>query len=450
MAAPMKFSRTIHRFAIALTALVALSACDTVSGWFSGREEPPLPGKRVAILVQEQNLEADESTKDQEVLLPEPTENPNWPQAGGYPNHAMHHIKIRTNIQKAWAASIGDGNDDADRLIAQPVVQGGRIYTMDASSEIRASNAQTGSKLWTNDLTPKDDDDGHIGGGLAVDGNRLFVTTGFGEIFALDTNTGKIVWQRGVTAPMRSAPTVNAGRVFAITVTNKLYVLDAEDGRVLWNHSGIEEATGLLGGAAPAIDSGVVVVPYSSGELFALRIENGQELWSDSLAGQRRTRGTTSLSAIRGRPVIDRGVVYATSFGGVTTAINLRTGRRVWDKELASIESPWIAGDFLYMISVNSELVAINRADGRIHWVTQLPEFKNPEKKSDRIIWTGPVLASDRLIVASSTEEAYSVSPYDGRIMGKISLPDGVTIGPVVAGDTVYFLSDDAELVAYR
>ena len=86
-----------------------------------------------------------------------------------------------------------------------------------------------------------------------------------------------------------------------------------------------------------------------------------------------------------------------------------------------SIESPWIAGDFLYMISVNSELVAINRADGRIQWVTQLPEFKNPEKKIDRIIWTGPVLASDRLIVASSTERAYAVSPYDGRIMGRAS-----------------------------
>jgi hypothetical protein len=34
--------------------------------------------------------------------------------------------------------------------------------------------------------------------------------------------------------------------------------------------------------------------------------------------------------------------------------------------------------------------------------------------------------------------------------MGEISLPDSVTIEPIVAGDTVYFLSDDAELVAYR
>ena len=441
-----KFSRIL----LGAAALLGVTGCDTVSNWFSGREEPPLPGRRIAILVQEQTLEADDSAKDEEILLPEPTENANWPQAGGYPNHAMHHIRVRAALQRAWSVDIGDGNDDADRLIAQPVVLNGRIFTMDASSEVRAGNAQTGSRLWTNDLTPKDDDDGHIGGGLAADGNLVFVTTGFGVVFALDANTGKIVWKREVSAPMRAAPTVNAGRVFVVTVTNKLYVLDAEDGRLLWNHSGIEESTGLLGGAAPAIDSGVVVVPYSSGELFALRIENGQELWNDSLAGQRRTRGTTSLSAIRGRPVIDRGVVYATSFGGVTTAINLRTGRRIWDKELASIESPWIAGDYLYLISVNSELVCINRADGRIHWVTQLPEFENPKSKSNRIIWTGPVLASDRLIVASSEEEAWSVSPYNGRVLGRIALPDGVTIGPVVAGDTVYFLSDDAELVAYR
>ena len=432
-----------------LAVVLSLSACDTLDGMFK-KVNPPLPGKRIPILVQEQNLAADENVKDQEILLPEPTVNENWPQAGGYANHAMHHIKIGANIKKAWTADIGDGNDDADRLIAQPVVQGGRIFTIDASSEVRAGNAATGSKIWSVDLTPKDDDDGHIGGGLAVDGNKVYIATGFGEVFALDAASGKIVWQRGVTAPMRSAPTVNAGRVFVVTVTNKLYALDAEDGRILWNHNGIEESTGLLGGASPAVDSGVVIVPYSSGELFALRIETGQELWSDSLAGQRRTRGTTSLSAIRGRPIIDRGVVYATSFGGVTTAINLRTGRRVWDREIASIESPWIAGDYLFLLSVNSEVVALNRADGRIHWVNALPEFKDPKSKSDRIIWTGPVLASDRLIVAGSNEEAWSLSPYDGRVMGKVSLPDGVTIGPIVAGNTVYFLSDAAELVAYR
>lgn len=426
-----------------------IGACDSLP-FLGKREEPPLPGKRVAILVQEQTLEADEAVATQEIVLPAPTENDAWPQAGGYPNHAMHHILIGDTLSRAWSRSIGSGNDDADRLIAQPVVGSNRIYTMDTESEVRAGDVRTGEQIWKVDLTPKDEDEQHIGGGLALDGDMLFAATGFGEVVALNAATGKEVWRRNIVAPIRAAPTVNAGRVFVLTLTNKLFALNAENGEILWNHSGIEEPTNILGSASPAVDSGVVVVPYSSGELVALRIETGQELWNESLSGPRRTRGTTTLSAIRGRPIIDRGVVYATGFGGVTAAINLRTGRRIWDREIASIESPWIAGDYLFMLSVNSELVAVNRSDGRIHWVTQLPEWEKPEDHKGRIIWTGPILVSDRLIVAASTGEAWSVSPYNGRLMGKVSLPDGVTVGPIAAGNTVYFLSDDAELVAYR
>ena len=442
---------TVARIRTALSALLVLglAACDSLP-FLGQREEPPLPGNRVAILVQEQTITADEGASAQEIVLPAPTENDAWPQAGGYPNHAMHHIQIGDTLTRAWSRSIGEGSDDVDRLIAQPVVGGNRIYTMDTESVVRAGDVRNGEQLWKVDLTPKDEDEQHIGGGLALDGDTLFAATGFGEVVAMNAATGKELWRRNLVAPIRAAPTVNAGRVFVLTLTNKLFALNAETGETLWNHSGIEEPTNLLGSASPAVDSGIVVVPYSSGELVALRIENGQELWNESLAGQRRTRGTTTMSAIRGRPIIDRGVVYATGFGGVTAAINIRTGRRIWDREIASIESPWIAGDYLFLLSVNAELVALNRADGRIHWVTQLPEWEDPEDHTGRIIWTGPILVSDRLIVAASTGEAWSVSPYSGRLMGKVGLPDGVTVGPIAAGNTVYFLSDDAELVAFR
>ena len=434
-------------FAAALACLLA--ACDSLP-FLGAKEAPPLPGKRIAILVGERDLSADEDASREQIVLPAPTRNENWPQAGGYPNHAMHHILVAENIQRAWSRSIGEGSSKDERVIAQPVVSDGRIFTMDAETVVRAGKEKTGEEIWKVNLTPKGEDSGEVGGGLAVDNGTLFVTTGYGEVVALNVEDGKVAWRRDLTAPIRSAPTVISGRAFVLTLTNKLYALDSRTGEVLWSHSGIEEPTNLLGGASPAADAGVVIVPYSSGELIALRMENGQELWNDSLAGQRRTRGTTSLSAIRGRPILDRGVVYATGFGGLTVAINVRTGRRIWEREIASMESPWIAGDTLYVLTVNEELAAINRTDGHIHWVTQLPQWKSPKDKEDRIIWTGPLLVSDRLIVAGSQGEAWSISPYTGQVLGKVDLPDGVTVAPIAAGDTVYFLSDDADLVAYR
>ena len=362
----------------------------------------------------------------------------------------MHHIKIPGKIQEAWSVNIGAGSGDEERLIAQPVVAGGRVYTMDAESEISAFDAKTGDDIWTTEITPDDEADGHVGGGLAFEGGKLFVTTGFAEVISLDSKTGRVLWRRKLDAAFRTAPTIRGNRVFALTLSNKLLALSSSSGETLWSHSGIEELTSFLGGASPAVDSGVVIAPYSSGELVALKVENGQVLWSDSLSGNRRSRSTTTLPSIRGRPVIDRGIVIAISNSGQIAAINLRTGRRIWDRAIGGIESPWVAGDFIFFLTNDSELVAMARRTGRIHWVKPLPQWEDPEDKTGRIIWTGPVLTSDRLIVAGSSGEALSISPYTGTILGKVEMPDGVTIGPVAAGDTLYFLSDDADLVAYR
>ena len=122
----------------------------------------------------------------------------------------------------------------------------------------------------------------------------------------------------------------------------------------------------------------------------------------------------------------------------------------MWDREVVGIESPWVAGDYLYLLTTQSEVVAISRINGKVHWVRGLPRHEDPEELEDPIIWSGPVLASDRLIVAGSNQEALAISPYSGRILGVVEMPDSVTIAPIVANGSVYFLADDAKLVAYR
>jgi hypothetical protein len=43
-----------------------------------------------------------------------------------------------------------------------------------------------------------------------------------------------------------------------------------------------------------------------------------------------------------------------------------------------------------------------------------------------------------------------TVSPYTGEPLGRMEVPDGITMPPIVADGTIYFLTDDAELIAYR
>ena len=436
-----------HRTLTALAALGFLAAgCESLNP-FKPKEDPPLPGERLSVLNIDAKLRPDPRIADLAVTLPRPQTNPDWPQPGGYPDHAMQHLSLGESPTDAWETSVGAGSTSDRRLLAQPVVAGGKVFTMDAEATVSAFDAADGGRLWSTNVLPEDEEDGDLGGGVSFADGRLYVTTGAAQVVALDANDGNEIWRTSVGGPMRSGPTVAEGRVFAVTVENELIALSAKDGRRLWSHAGIVETAGILGSASPAVARGIVVVPHSSGEIFALRAENGRPLWSEGLAPVRRVNAVATLSDIRGHPVIDRGVVFAISHSGQMVAIDLRSGVRVWDLDIGALQTPWVAGDYVYVVTTNGWIVCVMRESGRVRWVVNLERFADEDED---VIWAGPVLAGDRLIVAGSHGEALSISPYTGEVIGWIPLSDGVQIAPVVADNTLFFLDEDGSLAAKR
>ncbi len=420
------------------------TACDL----FKDKKQP-LPGERISVLGIGGGVKPDAKLAAAAVNLPPPTVNRDWPEPGGNPAHAMNHPALPEKLTRAWDTSIGDGSTRYTKVMSQPVIAGGRIFAMDGGVQVSALDAATGKRFWQVDLRPENARGGAFGGGPALWNDRLYVATGYAEVLALDPADGKLIWRKNVAAPVHSPPTVADGRIFAITVDNELNALSTEDGRRLWSHNGIPESAGLLGGASPAVEGEVVIAPYSSGELFALRVENGRAAWSDSLATGRRANAVAGLADIRGRPVIDRAKVFAVSHSGRMAAIDLRSGERVWEQQVASSHSPWVVGDYVFVLANDNQLVCLTRDEGKIRWASQLRRFENEKAKSDPILWAGPVLGGNRLIVLSSLGEAVSVSPYTGELVGQQAMSVGY-LGPVIADNALYLLSDDANLSAYR
>ncbi len=437
---------------VALLALLALplDACDSAKDIFGGSNKTKLEGTRISVLNLEHSLKPDPQLNALAIRVPPPYANAAWPDAGGYPDHAMYHLALRNKLEQVWSANAGDGASRYGRIVAQPVVGTGRVFTMDSQDVVTAFAERDGRKLWQFDPKPKDTADATYGGGVAVTENAVYIGTGYGQVIALDVFTGKQYWRINLAAPIHSPPTVAGGRVFVVTVENELNVLSARDGHKLWTHNGIPEPAGLAGGASPAVSGDVVVVPYSSGEIYALRIENGRPLWNDSLAAPQPLGALSSLADIRGAPVIDRDRVLAISHSGLMVSIDLRTGDRIWEQDIGGVHAPWVAGDFIYVLSADNELLCLTRADGRVRWARDLPQWENEAKKRDPIFWGGPLLAGDRLIVVSSEGEAISISPYTGEALGRADFPDGIFVNPVVAHNTLYVLTDEANLIALR
>jgi outer membrane protein assembly factor BamB len=464
--------RRVLTAAVLSAATLVLCGCDTldqIDTWFAGSgRTSKLRGERISVMTLDEALKPDPALKGTDVILPPPHRNDAWPEAGGYASNAMYHLEAPGHLQQVWMQEAGKGSDDDSRLTASPIVAGGMVFVLDSAAHVFAFDAKSGQPRWDRNLAPPSesnlwhtmslgligkntviDPTKGFGGGAGFEDGKLFVTTGFGDVWAFDAASGRKLWQNNLGVPIINAPVANGGRVFLSTQDNHFYALAETDGRKLWDHQGISESAGILEATSAAVAGQFVLAPYTSGELFALRVQNGRPAWNDMLTSSGGVTALSELDDIAGRPVVDRDMVFAISHSGVMAAINLNTGDRAWSRDIGGVQTPWAAGDFVYVLTSDEQVLCMTRKDGRVKWMHQLARWAN-ESKSKPIVWAGPVLASDRLILVSSVGHAVSLSPYSGELMGRVDIPAAAYIAPVVADGTLYVWTNDAQLVALR
>lgn len=446
--------RNIWRGCVIVSMVVALNGCSTWNSVFSNEgkdDKVKAAGKRETVKAASLALKPNADVGSDWIKLPESTVNADWTQPGGTSDNVPGHPALAAKIEKAWRSDIGRGSGGDTRILARPIVAGGKVFAMDAKGQVAAFDPAQGKRLWRVATAPKEGDDDAMGGGIAFDDNKIFAATGFGEVVALAANDGHEIWRRKLNNPLRSAPTVNNGRLYVVSIINETTALNVGDGAVLWTHAGINETAALLGAPSPAVMGDTVVVAYSSGELFALRTQNGRPAWGDMLAAPGNVGSLPAMAAIRGMPVVNHGGVFAVGQSARTVAVVMRTGERAWEVDMGGINTPLLAGNTLFTITNDLQLAALRRDNGKILWIKDLQRHVDEkDHDSDPIIWTGPVLAGGRLWVVNSNARLVEFSPFDGKIVAEHKLSDASYIAPIVAGGVLYVVTEAGDLVAYK
>ena len=436
------------RVAVLMIAAGLASGCGIIK---KGRPKTPVIGERIAVLTNETDVAVDPETAALATTIPDAVANSEWAQPGGNAAKSMGPLAHGTSLGQAYSVSIGSGTSKRERLGSSPVVGGGRIYTIDTTSTVRAFDAQSGAAVWTTQFgTEKGNSASLFGGGVAFDNGRIYATNGLGFVTALDAGTGAAVWSVRPGGPLRGAPSVNDGAIYAMSQDNQLYSLKAADGTTNWSNAASLEIAGVFGTASPAIGQGPVVAGFSSGELNAYRYENGRLVWQDALSRTSITTSVASLSDIDADAVIDGGAVYAVGQGGRMVALELNSGQRMWELNIAGIATPWVAGDWIYVVTDDAKLIAIARGSGKIRWINQLPYYQKQKSKKGQISYLGPILAGGRLIVAGSNGVLVNVDPLNGSFQSQTNVGAAIHLAPIVANSTLYVLDDRGRLNAYR
>ena len=437
-----------NRVPVAIAALLALSACGVIKG---GHKKTPTLGDRVPILMSESEVTADKTLGDVQVLLPPAAANDSWAQPGGSASKSMGQLALGGTLSRAWSAQI-DGGSNRQRLAASPVIADGKLFAMDVDATVHAFGSASGNKLWSTTIAKADKKarSARFGGGVSYDDGKVYAADGLGDVVALNATTGAELWRAKPGGPLRGAPSISDGNLYVLSQDNQLFALSLADGSVVWTQSGSIESQGVFGVAAPAAGQGTVIAGFSSGELNAYRYENGHTLWQDALSRSSISTSVSSLADIDADPVIDRGLVFAVGQGGRTVALEIVSGQRIWEQNFAGISTPWVAGEWLFLVTDDARLVCLARATGKVRWIHQLRHYKSEKGRKNPYTWYGPVLAGNRLILTNSRGQIVSVAPETGEEGAVIDDSKGFSLPPVVANSTLYVLDQKGRISAYR
>lgn len=433
-----------------------LFLCVVLLGLASCSQDKKLPqGTRISVL--EDYTAENVVAKKQITSLPAARLNTAWEQTSINPQHIVGNLKAAITLKEQWAESFGKGINKRDIVLATPVVSNDRIFVMDTKGVVSALNLKNGKHLWQNELKAK------IGGfkdsksrasGLAVDKDMLFATTGFGGIYAMDAKTGQSKWRRIMESPIRIAPTVTSQMLIVQTVDNNIYALDKTNGQELWRFGVAHEDTVFAGGAAPAYDAedNVVVAGFSNGEIVVLNATVGTPLWSSMLVANKQVSSSTEINTIGASPIVENGVIYAISNSNSMLALDMRSGDKLWEKEIGSMQNMLLVGDYLFVISNRNILYAIEKESGDIVWATDVKDriYDEDENPSTVVYAAAPLMINNQILLAFSNGKVLRIDAVTGEIKAKTSLGIDISNGLIAVKERVIAVSDDADVIVFK
>lgn len=440
-------SVTVKPILAGLIALGTLAAC--------GGQEEILPGERLDIRADRDGAAqaaGPQVNQDRPISLARPVENTDWTHRNGGPEHGIIHPALGRGLTQAFAADIGEGDSRRHRITADPIVAGGRVFTLDARTQVVATST-AGKRLWARTLAPASDNRRDAsGGGLATDGETLLVTTGFGELVALDAATGAERWTQDLDAPGTSAPTILDGLAYVVSRDGRAWAVEMETGRVRWTLTGTPPTANFAGGPGAAVTPEIAVFPFPTGEVLGAFPQGGLRRWASFVTGQRPGQAAATISDLAGDPVIDGDRVYVGNVSGRLAALRLDNGEPIWSVGEGAVGPVWPAGGSVFLVNDLGELLRLDAADGSPVWRVELPGFveSRERRQSTRHEHYGPVLAGGRLILASSDGVIRQFDPASGDLIDSLELRGGATSNPVVAQGTLYVVTKRGQLLAFR
>ncbi|MGN4989296.1 outer membrane protein assembly factor BamB [Aeromonas sp. 97A] len=361
------------------------------------------------------------------------------------PMAPLPKVESAFTADTAWSSTVGDGIGDFYSQL-KPVVEEDRIYAAARDGDVSAFDRASGDRLWSVDLADlpvnADKRSARLSGGLVSRYGKLFLGSENGGVYALNEENGEVLWQTNVPGEVVASPAVEDGRVVVLTTSGRLIALDADEGKMQWSLSEEQPPLTLRSAGAPVITNGAVIYGRADGKVGIALLSNGQPVRQSKVADPRGATELDRMVDVDASPLIAGDELYAIAYNGQLMARKLMTGDEVWKRKYSGYRDLAMTGNAIVLTDSRSHLFAIDRRNGLELWSnTQL---------ENRTV-TAPVIFGDYVVVGDVEGYLYWLDRTDGTIKAMQQLDSsGLYAAPLVDGETLYVQSRDGKLYALK
>lgn len=353
------------------------------------------------------------------------------------------------NVIELWSKKTGSGTDEQYLQLA-PIIAKQHLYIVDINGNIKSMDATNGQILWSKKMNNKvagklkfwaNEDNERITGGPGYGENTILIGTSEGQVITFSSETGDEIWRTKVTSEVLSAPQKKNNIVIVRTLDGKVFALNGDNGRRLWIYDRTVPSLTLRGTSTPVIYENIVIAGFDGGRLAALDLHTGRLLWEIRITTSRGSTPLEQMVDIDSTPVVINGVIYVATYQGNLTAVQLESGRILWTRDISSYAGFSADEDNIYITDEESHLWAFDRFTGNEVW------------KLDKLHARGVTASEtigDYLVVGDFEGYLHWINKKTGKFVARKRLSKNRIIAkPIVVGKFLYAYCSDGKLAAY-
>jgi outer membrane protein assembly factor BamB len=241
-----------------------------------------------------------------------------------------------------------------------------------------------------------------------------------------------------------ASPIVAEGKVFTLDAAGRVSAFNASTGAAVWTANltpqGEKDQEGFGGGIAA--DGGRLYAGTGFGYVIALDLGTGKKLWEKNVS-----------SPIRSSPTASAERVFVVSRDGQVYCLSGSDGSELWSfrgmPERASIlsnQSPAVDGDFVIVPYPTGDIIALSVHDGRAVWSDSLSRSRTASSLAAMSDASRPAVDRGFVFVAGHGGRTVANTQRTGERMWSLNVAS--IQPPAIAGDTVYVVDTGGQAMA--